>query len=622
MTEVAQRPVLTATEVQKFAMETAAKGAEEAVNSALTAPQKAVAEIAAKNLSANRAREAALTVTTGLTHTADAEQIEGRLFLSEVKADGTRVGTATETARQAEVSGLRSVYTKLILDPGSLTPIEIDQLKPQVQAMILANSADFPSLQVAYETAPGTFDEDLIKNLMKSPQVARKLATEMNRIYDLGAKNLPDITGIEEKMLQAQQSIDSLMTERTNLTNKKTRINAATVDETNFITNPYNYVDATGATVTTPNKAAALSEIDQSLQASGSADPGVVGYAKNIAELRAFEEKINTPGLTVAEKNIIRKDISDRRQWTVKAENDSQYGRLCKTYKTLTEEQRDIETRIAQSQDVVLMSNIDKDIQTKTNEIVQKTKSVDDSRLEKNTKVGEIESAMKKAIAEAAAEHITEEKNAVFTNYPEYEQQAMTALEEKARHIMHEALQSRYFKMEAVPADIWQRVKKEIGLNFKDAFRPVFNHAIATTDVKNFCSYGFNAETFIKNVGMAGSPPLTSDEMDVLIKDPKFVKEQMSIATQRSLRAYEWKNGMGDEMIQGLVETEWGAAALDYTIKHNESARDLTRDYEAGGGSVSRALLRDAGPGFLVKLLMFLGALGASPFVSIKKRTA
>ena len=277
MTEVAQRPVLTATEVQKFAMETAAKGAEKAVNSALTAPQKAVAEIAAKNLSANRAREAALTVTTGLTHTADAEQIEGRLFLSEVKADGTRVGTATETARQAEVSGLRSVYTKLILDPGSLTPIEIDQLKPQVQAMILANSADFPSLQVAYETAPGTFDEDLIKNLMKSPQVARKLATEMNRIYDLGAKNLPDITGIEEKMLQAQQSIDSLMTERTNLTNKKTRINAATVDETNFITNPYNYVDATGATVTTPNKAAALSEIDQSLQASGSADPGVVG---------------------------------------------------------------------------------------------------------------------------------------------------------------------------------------------------------------------------------------------------------------------------------------------------------------------------------------------------------
>ncbi len=619
MTE-APRPVLKPIEVQKLAMETAAKGAEKAASSsALTNPEKAVAEVAAKNLAANKARDAALTVTTGLTHTADAEQIESRLFHSKVGPDGKRTAdSAAETGRLNQVKALRETYTRLILDPTSLSAADITLLNPQIVSMINNNAAAFPGLKEAFTSGAG-FDAALVKGLMRNPQVVNKLASEMNRVYDLGAKNLPDITQLEENMMQAEQDIAAATKEKTNIANKKSKIMAGPADEIAFnSTATYTYTKADGTASAAQTKAGAMAEINTAL-ATGGGD--IAKYTADIAEIRAYEQMMQVPGISAQEKATYSKDIQDRRGRTIKAEADPQYGNLCKTYKALETERLDIDSRVKASKDVDVINKLDADIQKQENEIASKTKRVENLKLEKNTKVGEIESAMKKALENATAAHITEEKIAFFENYPQFEQEARTVIEEKARHAMHEVIKNRYFTMEAVPANIWEAAKKIVGANFKDTFRPVFNHSQASADLKAMTKYGFDEKDMIIRFAGAAKPPMDAEAMKVLVRDPQFVKEQMSVITQRALRAYEWKNGLGEEMISGLVATEWGAAALDYTIKQNESARDLTRDYEAGGGSISRSLIKDVGPGFLFKLLMFLGALGVSPFFSLKKQT-
>lgn len=606
--------VLQAHEQQRLVMETVGKGAERAAAAAnLSGPQQEVANVAAKNLAADRAREAALTVTTGLKHTADATALESRAFLSGMGADGKRVAAdASETARQTGVQQMREAYTKLILEPGKLTPPEIALLEPQVKALIAANEPQFPGLTEAFQTG-GAFSRDLLINLMANPRVANALAVEMNRIYDGLSSNLPRMTQIEEQAMKAQQELAATTADRTALEARKTSIQNGPADETAFNTTAYSYVDHTGATVNVPSKAQAMTRIDGDLQASGSSDPGITNFAKNVSELRGLEAQLEMQGLSARDRQDIQKRIGERRQWIAKAENDATYGRICKEYSRLSVEKQDIEKRVDMSRDGKTLGELDKQIAAKKNDEFAKQKAVEDLQLEKNTMVGEMESAMKIALAQACAEYITEEKNAIFENYPAYEQQARSQLEEEARHIMHEALQGRYYQMKVTKASIGEWMKGKRG---REVFRPVFDSARATGDIKGFCDPGFKPEIWLRGI-MVGSG-IKPAQADILLKDPQFVKDQMKVATQRALRAYEWKNGMGTDTIAGLVETDWGADAVDYVIRQSGAAKDLAKDYESSGGHISRSLKEQMGAGWLVKFLMFLMALGASPFAMKK----
>ena len=603
-----EQPILNIAEQRNLAAEAVAKGAEKAAAAAsLSAGQKEVAHAAAKNLSAEGGRSALSTLGTEFKHGAEAASIIDKIIPSKMEVDGKLSAQGDETARMEALKKQVVALEKVLLNPRDSTIVAADM--DVVIAQIAVVLARDPVIAKAYEVPPG--NQALIKGALASAEGRAAVAKALNAAFGGSRETLARISQLDTQGRTAQAELAKKQKEYDRLKKQRDALGSATTDLTTFQTTTDVNVDGTSMTGKD-----AMANIGGQLAASG-ADVGVVNFAKNIDDLNAKQAEYRvtpTPALAA--------EVAKIQGWIDKAKLDTGWGAKCTQYEQVRNRLQGINERIVRGGKMADVDNLDDRLTDAEVALNMAKRAVEDISFERRLEVSVFESGVQYAAGTGIAEAIDKRMQDFMDAYPKYEGEAKTALEQKARDLLGEAIKNRYFKLQTQKLGGLERFFH--GSKSSTVIESVYNTAQAEKDIINALSSPNAPAELVREILETNTPTignLTPEQAAILVKDPKFVNEQMRNIMMKAIPTYARSNGMSPQVLDGLVRgTEWGAAAIDEFIRQNNEASDAVSRYEASGGYISRGVLKQMGPGWLLKLLMYLGLMGMSPFVQDTSR--
>lgn len=605
---MAEKPVINVAERRNLAAEVVAKGAKEAAKATSLRPdQQEVANAAAQNLSAEGGRSALSTLGSEFKHGAAAPNIIERMAYSDIDPTGKLVPQGTEKARADGMKAQVDVLKKILLDPTDKTITPKDWQVVQVQiATVLGRDPD-TAKAFGISTAKPMGDTALIVRVLSSAEGRAAVAKALNGAFEGSKDALTRVAELDAKSRGAQLELSNKLRTYEKLQKQKKGYADAATDLNNF--NMVTDVKVPGSVDQTGG--AAMTLIDGQLKGSGVL--GVNSFEQNLADLAAKQAEYNKTA-----NPALVSDITKIQGWVDKAKLDPTWGPKCTIYEQQRNRIQNINERIAKSSNNADMDSLDDRLTVAANEFNMAKRTVEDLSFQRQLETNTFEANVMYAAGTGIAEAVDKQMQSFMDAYPTYEAEAKTALEQKARDLLSEAVKNRYFKLVARNAGFTQWLKEPFRKGgSRRIFEPIYNTAQAEKDIVDALSGPNAPAALIKQILETNTPPiggLTPEEADILVKDPKFVNEQMRNVMMKAIPIYARSNGMSEKTIDGLVRgTEWGAAAIDAYINDNEKAREMITKYESSGGHISRGLLERMGPGWLIKFLAFLGMIGLSP---------